>query len=105
MTVCDQTVGGPAVRLVYLAGEEREVSLGLPGCEEFCPLPTFLSLTHSLRPADWQAECSLAGLQAEPTLHWASRPVFISCLLFLMLLLVATVMYSKTTAGYSRLVN
>ena len=33
------------------------LSLPLPGCPELCPLSSWLQLTDSLRPEDWEAEC------------------------------------------------
>ena len=33
------------------------VTLPMPGCGELCPLSSWLELTASLRPADWEAEC------------------------------------------------
>ena len=33
------------------------LTLPLPGCQELCPLSTWLELTENLRPEDWEAEC------------------------------------------------
>ena len=33
------------------------VTLPMPGCAELCPLSSWLELTASLRPDDWEAEC------------------------------------------------
>ena len=35
----------------------RPLTLALPGCPELCPLSSWLELTASLRPEDWEAEC------------------------------------------------
>ena len=35
----------------------RPVTLPIPGCSELCPLSSWLELTASLTPDDWEAEC------------------------------------------------
>ena len=41
------------------------VTLPLPGCGELCPLSSWLELTASLRPNDWEAECRTTVVQAD----------------------------------------
>merc|ERR550519_3015178 len=43
------------------------VTLPLPGCTELCPLSSWLELTASLRPADWEAECRTPAVDQADT--------------------------------------
>ena len=58
--------GGLTVRLSYRNDSSQPpYILTVPGCEEFCPLDTFISLTAPAVPGDILAECGVPARQDE----------------------------------------
>ncbi|XP_030621788.1 lysosomal acid phosphatase [Chanos chanos] len=98
--------GSFSVAMFYRNDSTRDpYQLTLPGCELYCPLQDFITLTKSVIPVDWEKECQL-------DINVKDKEVIIGLavcgsLLFVLVILLFTVLCRQRDPvhGYSHVIN